>query len=109
MLNIIKKKQKLNNSLLKTQRKTASCLGGGLVPADEALVSGEVVQFGQFGAQAVTLVVALVGQENSWNGPPITQRDLTRHRRGAEFVLFLNYRRVEPVLNKNYSSPVWFK
>lgn len=39
-----------------------SYLGRGFVPADEAVLSGEVLQFGQLGAQTVTLLVTLVGQ-----------------------------------------------
>jgi len=39
-----------------------SYLGGGFVPAHEAVLPGELLQFGQLGAQAGTPLVALVGQ-----------------------------------------------
>ncbi|KAF0021364.1 hypothetical protein F2P81_026383 [Scophthalmus maximus] len=40
----------------------SSHLGRGFKPADESVVPGEVLQFGQFGAEAVTPLVTLVGQ-----------------------------------------------
>lgn len=99
-----------------TQKDPASCLGRGFVPADEALISCKVVQFGQFGAQTVTLMVTFVGQENSRNRPPIAQCDLTRHEKHANneaggffyFYFFSNYRRFETMFNNFYSSTVWF-
>lgn len=53
------------------------CLGRGLVPADKSVLSREVLQFGQLGAQTVTPLITLVGQQNSGDCPPIAQGDLT--------------------------------
>lgn len=52
------------------------CLGRGLVPADKSVLSREILQFGQFGAQTMTPLITLVGQQNSGDCPPVVQGDL---------------------------------
>lgn len=59
-----------------------SCLCRGFIPADEAVFLGEVLQFGQLGAHAMTPLITLVGQKNDRKGIPIAEGHLTE-RQGA--------------------------
>lgn len=61
----------------RTQKTIVPCLGRGLVPADKSVLSWEVLQFGQLGAQTLTPLITLVGQQNSGDCSPVVQGDLT--------------------------------
>lgn len=58
------------------QKIISSCLGRGFIPVDKSVLFGEVLQFGQLGAQTMTPLVTFVGQQNSWNWPPIAEGNL---------------------------------
>lgn len=54
----------------------SSCLGRGFVPADEPILSGEGLQFGQLWTQSMVALIALVGQQHGGDCPPVAEGDL---------------------------------
>lgn len=64
-------------------KRVSSCLGGGFVPADEPVLSGEGLQFGQLWTESVVALVALVGQQHGGYRPPVAKGDLKKTHKNS--------------------------